>query len=781
MSQPTHIAHFQIVEPLPSSEKVRLYRALDQTSQRSVVIKTISTESQDPETREAITRFKNQVKVSAGLRHPGIVEVYEYGESSGFAFVASEFVEGCILQARLRVPIADVGSLAIQLFKALEFAHGKGVLHLNLRPGNLVLTSKGQLKLAEFGGPKPGPVDSAYRSPEQVNGGQVDQRTDIFSAGVILYEWLTSSTPFPGPAEKLPDQISHFHEPPASRAKQSVPPVFDRVCARALAKEASERYSSIPEVEDDFCAAYQEAFGRQPRDLVSNEMAVSAFLSSLRTDSKKNRSKPAIPRPQPAAPAAPATSSFPPETLRKVERELSPFLGPLARIVVKDAAPKAADLNALYDLAAESLGSADERRAFLGGRPGGRAVEVGPGHAVDSTETATFPGVVVSGRRAEMPAAQPLPPNEKRAKQDAPPPSEVKKPITDPKLAGGAPKSPPPSAGPVSVQANAQPAAGAKLPDPQPAEEEDLVARLEGLLGKQPANMAGHLGDDPPAVEQVIHAFIASVEALVRLYEAKGKTNGLTPQSIQFDRMGKASIQTPSATTLQRTMLVGAMGSPRYASPEILADKVSVGDATPAKADIYALGFIFYEILLGRKAFETVFPLKTDLDWLRWQADITKKTPTLKSLVEDHPIALSDLLQSMMEKDTSKRAGDPSAILVKLKAVAQQASRTVVAGPVGGNVGVPAAPSRSGSQVAASSPGKATTRKGGSQLVLVIAAIVVLLALLAFLGWRYFFQEKRSTIPEGHVRQASATLVIATADSSLQSRSRSTTHLPLKS
>ncbi len=212
----------------------------------------------------------------------------------------SEFVEGCVLQARLRVPIADVGSLAIQLFKAIEFAHAKDVLHLNLRPGNLVLTSKGQLKISEFGGPKLGAADSAYRSPEQVNGGQVDQRTDIFSAGVILYEWLTSSTPFPGPPEKLSDQISHFHEPPASKAKPSVPAVFDRVCAKALAKTAGERYPNIPAVEGDFCAAYQEAFGRQPRELVSNEMAVSAFLSSLRTDSKKSRSKPAIPRPQPA-------------------------------------------------------------------------------------------------------------------------------------------------------------------------------------------------------------------------------------------------------------------------------------------------------------------------------------------------------------------------------------------------------------------------------------------------------------------------------------------------
>jgi serine/threonine protein kinase len=214
--------------------------------------------------------------------------------------------------------------------------------------------------------------------------------------------------------------------------------------------------------------------------------------------------------------------------------------------------------------------------------------------------------------------------------------------------------------------------------------------------------------------------------------------------------------------------LVGAMGSPRYASPEILADKVSVGDATPAKADIYALGFIFYEILLGRKAFEAAFPLKTDLDWLRWHADISKKPPSLKSQAEDHPIALSDLLQSMMEKDTAKRAGDPAAILVKLKGIAQQASRTVVAPAVGGNAGTPAAPGKSGTQVAPSIAKKTTPEKAGSKLVFVIIAIVVLLAVMALMAWRYFAQEKKSTLQNS---QAENTLALSTTVHSQRSHS----------
>ncbi len=436
--------------------------------------------------------------------------------------------------------------------------------------------------------------------------------------------------------------------------------------------------------------------------------------------------------------------------------------------MVKDAAPKAADLDGLYDLAAESLGSPDERRAFLGGRPGGRAVESGPGHAVDSTETATFPGVALN-RRIEAPVEKAAPPAEQPAKRDTPLPSPPKKPITDAKLGSVGPKTPQPVSEPSGGKVNAEPAVGPKVPDPSPAEQEDLVSRLEGLLGKQAPNMAGYLGNDPAAVEQVIHPFIASVEALVRLYEAKGKTNGLTPQSIQFDRMGKATIQTPSATTLQRTMLVGAMGSPRYASPEILADKVSVGDSTPAKADIYALGFIFYEILLGRKAFETAFPLKSDLDWLRWHADITKKPPSLKSLAEDHPIALSDLLQSMMEKDTAKRAGDPSAILAKLKAVAQQASRTVVAPAVGGNTGAISPQSRSASPVVSSGRGETPTKKGGSKLVFMIVAIILLLAVMALMAWRYFSQEKKSTLRGSRGRQAESALLAPTTINSLPS------------
>jgi serine/threonine protein kinase len=153
MSPPSQIGQYQVVEALPQTGKVRPYRAMDPASQRTVVLKTVEKNPADPEISELISQFKRQVAVSAGLQHPGIVQVYEYREDSGLCFVVLEYVEGCALQPRLRSPIGDAGSCLVQLLTALQYAHTNGVAHLNLAPGSLLLTSKGRLKIADFGGP----------------------------------------------------------------------------------------------------------------------------------------------------------------------------------------------------------------------------------------------------------------------------------------------------------------------------------------------------------------------------------------------------------------------------------------------------------------------------------------------------------------------------------------------------------------------------------------------------------------------------------------------------
>ena len=743
MSQPNRIGKYQVLEALQTIGKVRSYRALDPSSGRKVALQTVTKDSKDKEVAKLISRFKKQVEVSTKLKHPGIVEVYEYGEDSGTAFVVCEFVEGCNLQPRLRVPILDAGSLVTQLLKALDYAHSQGVLHLNIKPSNLVLTSKGQLKVTNFGGPPGGDPDSAYRSPEQVSGIEIDQRSDVFSAGAFLYELLTNTPAFPGPPEALADQIRQGSQVPASQAKPSVPKIFDHVCAKSLAKKRTDRSSSAQKFCDEISAAYVEAMGESPRNLVSNETAVSAFLSSMRTESRKSRAKPSVPKAQPAAsPKSTASSSFPVETLRSVEKELAPFLGPLARIVVKEAAMKATDLGMLYELASESLGNDDDRNGFLAKRPGAKKFEASGRSVKDSAdiETATFPDLTSDDLPPVISSAKSGPMN-LSPRPVTPDPSNLK---TPPRKDVHPSKD---TRQPNEVRPAGREEGPSLSPDPEnlhkPGPETSVVERLENLLGKQPESLAGYLAENPPAVDRVIYAFSASVEALIRLYDANGKTDGLVPQNILFDRLGKASIRVASTTSIRGT-IVGAVGSPRYAAPEILAEKSATADLSPRTADVYALGLMFYEILLGRARFAMAFPNKTDLDWLRWHADTTKAAPTLKSQLADSPTALSDLLESMMEKDLAKRVTDPATVLARLKAVAQQASRTVVTPVPTASRDIPASEDSAGYQ----------KERSGNKTGLVIVAVLLLLAALAVLAWRRGIIPKKLFTPRNESSRA---------------------------
>ena len=750
MSLPKQIGRFQVVETLAPSGKFRLYRATDVTAQTQVVLKTITKDTRNPENVDLISLLKREAEAAAPLKHPGIVQVYEYGEDAGLAFLVLEFVEGCVLQPRLRLPISDAASLAVQMLRALEYAHTLRVLHLNLDPSHLILTSKGELKITDFGGPKNGTTTCAHRSPEQISGGAIDQRSDVFSAGSLFYEFLVGTSPFPGPPEEFPDQIRHTVETPVSHAKPGVPSAFDRVSAKSLAKLPGDRYASAGEFTHDLCAAYKQAYGRAPNEAVSNETAVSAFLSSLRIDSRKSRSRQSVAPPAPKVTSAPPTSTFPPDVLRKVERELAPFLGPLARIVVKEAMPKATDLDSLYELAAESLANPDERDNFLARRPSGRPAqpEDKASSEIAATETATYIELSpVPKSRTPKPGAssgntfvEGLPPGQKQ------PSSHDKPSVLSPPRPPIAPDPPL-----QDRSANSRPESPATIAGPGNAElKSGIEVHLEDLLGKQPANLAGYLAESPPPLEPVIYAFVSSVDALARLHDAGGKTNGLTPQKIAFDKIGKASIERTS-TPIRKTTVGEMVGSPRYAAPEVLAEQ-GAGILSPAAADMYALGFMFYEILMGRKLFQSIFPQKTDLDWLRWHADRSRKAPSLKSRLPDYPTPLSELLEAMTDKDIAKREKDPVSVLSRLKAIQHQASRTIM-------MSRPAKAPVSGSAGLGLPKEETFLRKrenGTPRTLIVVAAIVLLCALIVIvMGMRRRAKSSpREPAPTGSYRVA---------------------------
>ena len=242
-----------------------VYEGFDPNLGRRVAIKTILQNAAfDADVaRDFAMRFTREAKAAARLSHPNIVQVYDFGVEDELSYLVMEFVQGTELSAYFErnevFDIQDTTRLMTQLLDALELAHNAGIVHRDIKPANVMVDSEGRAKLADFGvarvsdGQDATQVGAmvgtpAYMSPEQVQGHAVDRRTDIFSAGVILYQFLTGQKPFQGGgAYTLARKIIHDEPATPSSLAASVSPEYDRVIARALAKNPDERYQSARE------------------------------------------------------------------------------------------------------------------------------------------------------------------------------------------------------------------------------------------------------------------------------------------------------------------------------------------------------------------------------------------------------------------------------------------------------------------------------------------------------------------------------------------------------
>jgi serine/threonine protein kinase len=186
-------------------------------------------------------------------------------------------------------------------------------------------------------------------------------------------------------------------------------------------------------------------------------------------------------------------------------------------------------------------------------------------------------------------------------------------------------------------------------------------------------SLANYYDDLPCPPQRVIPVFVAILEALIALGPANCSLEALVPLNIRLDPFSKVNL--PRRQAAQSS---GAC-TPRYTAPETITDKAYASDPDSAAAHIYALGMMFYEILLGKRLVEKVFAnLRSDLSWLRWQADFDTNAALLKSVVPECPAALSDLIQSMTEKHIEKRQLDLHAILLQLKEFAKRSNKTIV-------------------------------------------------------------------------------------------------------
>jgi predicted Zn-dependent protease/predicted Ser/Thr protein kinase/TolB-like protein len=255
------ISHYKILEKLGEGGMGVVYKAEDLTLGRTVALKFLPPDSVAREEDRA--RLVHEARAAAALLHPNICPIHEIAEADGRTFIVMAHIEGRSLKARISegpLPLDEALSIARQIGDALAAAHAKGVIHRDIKPANIMLTAEGRPMLMDFGlakmsgatrvtrtGTTVGTV--AYMSPEQARGEEIDQRSDVWSLGAVLYEMLAGRVPFPGDYDQAVIYgILHEEPESISRLRPEVPAAAVRVLEGALRKDPRERYSSMREL-----------------------------------------------------------------------------------------------------------------------------------------------------------------------------------------------------------------------------------------------------------------------------------------------------------------------------------------------------------------------------------------------------------------------------------------------------------------------------------------------------------------------------------------------------
>lgn len=250
-----------------------VYKAHDPVLDRTVALKIISLDDAEQDREEYQARFFQEAKAAARLNHPALITIYDFGEENAMDYMAMELLNGSELTERMdksSISIREAVSIAEQVAEGLGFAHDSGVIHRDIKPGNIMLLPRGRIKIMDFGIARLKVSDiktqlgtrlgtPKYMSPEQVGGSALDHRTDIFSLGIVLYEMLTGVKLFKGETlTQILHNVASFEPPPPSQIKPEVSPLLDLVVKRAMEKKPSARYASAWEMADDLRHCLQE-------------------------------------------------------------------------------------------------------------------------------------------------------------------------------------------------------------------------------------------------------------------------------------------------------------------------------------------------------------------------------------------------------------------------------------------------------------------------------------------------------------------------------------------
>ena len=333
MSGLTKLGKYEIRRELGKGAMGVVYEGFDPVIERTVAIKTIRSEQlEKSQAVEILARFKREAQAAGRLNHPNVVAIYDYdevvaegdhtsseGESARVAFIAMEFIKGRELKdyfdANQRFIPKEIERIMGELLDALNHAHTHGVVHRDMKPANVILLADGKVKVADFGIARietseltqVGTVlgTPSYMSPEQFLGQPVDGRSDLFSCGVMLYQFLTGEKPFAGTMTTIMHKVLKEEPLPPSMLNVTLPPTWDAVVKKAMAKNPAERYQTAVE----FAAAIKAAVAGQSGD--QTVVNFNANVNAVNDATVVNRTIAAAAADAPAVASPPASSQTP--------------------------------------------------------------------------------------------------------------------------------------------------------------------------------------------------------------------------------------------------------------------------------------------------------------------------------------------------------------------------------------------------------------------------------------------------------------------------------------
>ena len=293
----TQVGHYRIIDKIGAGGMGEVYLAEDTKLDRHVALKFLPSDCCRDEGIRA--RFQREAQAAAKLNHPNIVDIHEVSDYRGRPFIAMEYVEGLPLNTHIKEEAPALGKtveLAIQICEGLAKAHEAGIVHRDIKPANILIDRDGRARILDFGLATIKGVDKltktgstmgtlSYMSPEQTRGEVLDERSDIFSFGVVLYEMITGQLPFKGDHEPAVIFAIGFEDPePLARYKTGVPNELQRIVSKALAKSKDERYQHADDLLADLRTFSKQDLlspGGKPRGDVWNRYVVASAAAVI--------------------------------------------------------------------------------------------------------------------------------------------------------------------------------------------------------------------------------------------------------------------------------------------------------------------------------------------------------------------------------------------------------------------------------------------------------------------------------------------------------------------